>query len=124
MKHQTRQRAAIIHCLRFASGPLNPKEILGLARQEVSGLGLATVYRNLKLLNHEGLVHELSMPGEGARYELAGLSHHHHFYCRGCARLFCVEGCPDKLQDLPPTSFVLEEHEIMLYGLCANCSQE
>ena len=121
MKHNTRQRQAIIHCLEQAGGPMSPQEILILAREKVEGMGIATVYRNLKLLEEEGKVRELVLPGEGARYEKSGLSHHHHFFCRGCYKFFCIEGCPREIISMVPRGFALEEHEIVLYGRCREC---
>ncbi len=121
MKHNTKQRQAIIHCLSRARGPMSPYEIHELAAEEVEGLGIATVYRNLKLLAQEGKVKEFVLPGEGTRYEPAGLQHHHHFFCRGCDRVFCVEGCPRGFSSMIPEGFVLEDHEIVLYGQCQDC---
>ncbi len=121
MKHSTRQRYAILESLRAAPGPMSPKEILEASRKQVPGLGIATVYRNLKLLVQEGVVRELVLPEPGTRYELSGLKHHHHFQCRGCDRVFCLDGCPGEIEALTPEGFDLEEHEIVLYGRCSGC---
>ncbi|RQD67340.1 MAG: transcriptional repressor [Desulfonatronovibrio sp. MSAO_Bac4] len=124
MKQKTRQRLAIVDCLNNADGPMTPQEIHELAQKAVLGLGIATVYRNLKLLVTEGKIRELIFPGEGARYELAGLGHHHHFLCRDCDRVFCIQGCPGGFNEMIPNGFVLEEHEIVLYGKCQYCLQD
>ena len=121
MKHYTRQRQAILKCLDQAKGPLSPQEILVRAREKVEGMGIATVYRNLKSLEKEGMVRELALSGEGARYEKSGLTHHHHFFCRGCNKFYCVEGCPREISSMVPRGFVMEEHEIVLYGKCSEC---
>ncbi len=121
MKHNTRQRQAIMYCLSQASGPMSPYEIHELAAEEVQGLGIATVYRNLKFLAQEGKIQELVLPGEGARYEPAGQEHHHHFFCRYCDRVFCVPGCLSGLASMTPEGFTLEGHEIVLYGRCEDC---
>ncbi|WP_028574584.1 Fur family transcriptional regulator [Desulfonatronovibrio hydrogenovorans] len=121
MKHNTRQRQAIIRCLRQAHGPMNPQEVHQQAGKEVVGLGIATVYRNLKLLAEDGKIRELAFPGEGSRYEIAGLEHHHHFLCRDCDKVFCIQGCPGGLSSMTPEGFSLEGHEIVLYGRCSHC---
>lgn len=123
MKHNTRQRQAIVNCLNMADGPMSPHEVHEQAVRFVDGLGIATVYRNLRLLVREGKVRELTFPGENSRYELAGLGHHHHFLCRGCDRVFCVKGCPGGFNEMIPNGFVLEEHEIVLYGKCEACQR-
>ncbi len=122
MKHNTQQREAILKCLKSARGPLSPREILEAAGREVPGLGVATVYRNLKLLVREGLATEIVLPGQGSRYEISGLAHHHHFQCRDCRMVFCLEGCSKGIDSLAPAGFILEEHDIVLYGRCAECS--
>ncbi len=123
MKHKTRQRQAIIQCLGNADGPMSPQEVQAEAEKLVAGLGIATVYRNLKMLASSGKVRELVFPGEGSRYELAGLDHHHHFFCRDCDRVFCIEGCPGGFNAMIPKGFALEEHEIVLYGKCDECQR-
>ena len=81
MVRTTKQRAAIAEALRRAARPLLPSEILSEAQQSVPNLNLATIYRNLNLLIEERLVASVHLPGQPARFEIAG-HHHHHFHCR------------------------------------------
>ncbi|WP_291319475.1 transcriptional repressor [Desulfonatronospira sp.] len=122
MKHRTQQRKALVECLHEASGPLSPAEILWFSKEKVPSLGIATVYRNLKLLVQEGAVAELHIPGQGSYYEPAGMNHHHHFQCRNCKQIFCIEGCPQGIKSLTPEGFELEDHEVFLYGRCSECN--
>ena len=95
------------------------------AHRHAPGLGLATVYRNLKALVSEGRVVAVELPGEAARYEPAGKGHHHHFRCRGCARIFDLVGNRKGCQPpgaRAPRGFVVESHEILVYGRCAACA--
>ncbi|MEW6280573.1 MAG: transcriptional repressor, partial [Candidatus Eremiobacterota bacterium] len=48
MERNTRQRDAIRRALADANRPLAPQEVLEEARRYSPGLGIATVYRNLK----------------------------------------------------------------------------
>ena len=123
MERNTRQRAAIRDAMAVAERPLLPQEVLDAAQPAVPGLGLATVYRNLKTLLDEGEVCAVQLPGENPRYELAGAHHHHHFQCRQCQRVFDVHACPGDLSRLAPAGFTVEGHEITLYGLCPECSR-
>lgn len=120
-ERNTRQRQAIREVLERAPGPLSPREIRHAAGSRVTGLGLATVYRSLKLLADEGLVEVVDIPGEGARYEVAGKGHHHHFYCRSCGKVFEVDDCPGDFSSLTPKGFKLDGHELVLFGRCAAC---
>ena len=97
MERFTRQRTAIYAVVAGAQRPLSPQEILETAQVSVEGLGLATVYRNLKALREDGAIEAVQLPGESPRYEPAGQSHHHHFQCTQCARVFDVHACPGDL---------------------------
>jgi len=121
MERATRQRAAIRDALTAAGRPLLAEEVLDSARSSVPGLGLATVYRNLKLLLGEGEVRAVQLPGENPRYEPAHHAHHHHFQCRVCERVFDVHACPGDLAALAPRGFTVEDHELTLYGRCKDC---
>lgn len=122
MQRETRQRKAIRKVFLDSSRPLSPDEVLDKGQIEVPGLGIATVYRNVKLLAEEGWLTEVELPGSGARYELSERPHHHHFVCRECDQAFDVHGCPPKVEELAPQGFVVEDHEVILYGRCPSCT--
>ena len=96
-------------------------EVLEAAKDEVPSMGIATVYRTIKTLLDEGEIKGVDVPGEAPRYEIAHLGHHHHFHCRACDKVFEVEGCPADIQKLAPNGFVMEGHEVMLFGRCVTC---
>lgn len=121
MKRSTRQRTAIRDAIAEAGRPLLPQEVLDVAQGEVPGLGIATVYRNLKSLALDGELHSVELPGESPRYELAGRGHHHHFQCNTCQRVFDVLACPGDLGRLAPKGFTVEDHDLTLYGRCGDC---
>jgi Fur family ferric uptake transcriptional regulator len=122
MQKKTTQRESIRQVLCQATRPLSPQEILEKARRHAPSTGLATVYRAVKELQGESWIRAVELPGEPARYELASKPHHHHFYCRGCGKVFDLEGCPRNLARMVPKGFRMEEHEITIRGLCPNCS--
>ena len=123
IEHSTRQRDAIRGAIESAKRPLSPHEILESARDTVPGLGLATVYRNLKLLLAEGVIEAIALSGDSPRYEVARPGHHHHFQCTTCRRVFDMEGCPGDLRRLAPRGFHVENHEVTLYGRCSDCGR-
>ncbi|HEX8875549.1 MAG TPA: transcriptional repressor [Phycisphaerales bacterium] len=121
MERNTKQRSAIREAIVEAHGPVSAREVLDLAQRRVRGMGMATVYRTLKALVTDKEIVQIDMPGEPPRYEAAGKAHHHHFYCRGCGRMFEVERCPGDLSYLAPAGFKLENHDLLLLGLCIDC---
>jgi len=122
MERHTPQRAAVLAAIASAGRPLLPQEVLELAASQAPTLGIATVYRALKKLADEGSICPVALAGEPVRYEAAGQGHHHHFQCRECRRVYDVAGCVGGLGGLVPPGFTLEEHEVILYGRCAECT--
>lgn len=122
MERNTRQRSAIRAAIAQAERPLLPQEVLEHAQGESPGLGIATVYRNLKAMVEEGELQAVQLPGENPRFELVGHHHHHHFQCTQCQRVYDVHACPGDLSHLAPAGFQIEGHELTLYGRCADCA--
>jgi Fur family transcriptional regulator, ferric uptake regulator len=123
MQRDTQQKEAIRLAFIRAGRPLSVEEILRYARNEVAGLGIATVYRNLKALQEEKFIKTVDLPGQTSRWEIAPDVHHHHFLCQTCGKLFEIHGCPADLSHLVPEGYILEEHDILLRGRCKNCNQ-
>ena len=121
MQRDTRQRRAIRRVFMNVDRPLTPDEILEYGQQIVPSLGLATVYRTVKIFVAEKWLSEVELPGGGLRYELADRPHHHHFLCRSCDQAFDVHRCPDEVERLAPEGFEVDGHELTLFGLCVTC---
>ena len=119
---QTRQREVIVQVLVQAEGPLSAPELLARAQVTLPGLGTATVYRTLKLMQEQGEAHAVHLDGEPL-YESSGRGHHHHFSCNSCGRVFSLSSCPVALPrgTVYPGGFVVEGHEVTLYGRCPAC---
>lgn len=125
MERLSKQRTAIQNVIASAGRPLSPQEVLDLAKARAPGIGIATVYRALKALSELGLVRAVTLPSQGARYEVSDRSHHHHFQCRKCYRVFDVHGCPGRVPAITlPRGFVVDAHEITLYGRCKDCASQ
>jgi Fur family ferric uptake transcriptional regulator len=120
LRRNTTQRKAIEQVFRERERPLGVDEILEYGRKLVKSLNQATVYRNLKLLIEDGWLKRISHPSLGALYERTGRAHHHHFHCRECNRAFELPGCALK-EDAAPDGYVVEDHEIFLFGVCPSC---
>lgn len=70
MERNTQQRQAILKAFEIAERPLAVQEILDLAQGDCPGLGVATIYRNLKALVGDNKLIVVDMPGGVALYEL------------------------------------------------------
>lgn len=123
-ERRTRQRRAIREVIVDAGVPLSPREILERSQSHVTGIGMATVYRTIKLLAEEGSIQTVDIAGESPRYEAAGKGHHHHFHCRDCGKVYELEGCCGHFAELTPKGFRLDGHDLTLYGQCSECAKQ
>ena len=122
-QRKTQQREAILQVITEAPGPLSVPEIHEKATDKLDSLGIATVYRTLKLLQESGQIQTVILPSGESRFELAEHGHHEHFQCRTCTRVFDVHICslPKTRGATLPGGFVIEDHELTYYGTCPNC---
>lgn len=125
-QRKTTQREAISSVIRQAEGPLTVEEISERASKLVTSLGLATVYRTVKLLLESNEIRIVSIPHSQDRYEASDLAHHHHFRCRKCDLVFDLPGCILPIPDGTslPGGYKVEAHEVTLVGICPECNSE
>lgn len=123
-QRQTRQREAIFQVIEVANGPLSVPEIHERACVLFPRLGIATVYRTVKLLQEAGRIQSVVLPTGDTRYEETGLGHHEHFQCRKCEQVFDINVCPVHFPKGQPIAggFIVEDHELTIYGLCPDCA--
>ncbi len=120
----TNQREGVVQVLKESKGPLTPQEILERTQKITSNVGIATIYRTIKLLSETNKIVMVTLPDGQTRYEMAHLDHHHHFKCLKCSKIFDLEHCPIEVgKSLSlPNGFTLEGHEITLFGICSQCN--
>ncbi len=125
----TNQRKIVIDALvKHQDQHLNCDEIYDLVKNVDNNLGLATIYRSLKLFVQLGILTELNIGDGSIRYDLVDLkanSHnHHHLICKKCGKIIevkddsleAVEKEIEKLYD-----FKIENHKCKFMGLCKAC---
>lgn len=85
-------------------------------------VGLATVYRVLTQFEEAGLLSRHHFESGKAVFELNEGTHHDHIVCVKCGRVeeFYDEEI-EKRQQIAAESrgFVMQEHSLMIYGICA-----
>jgi Fur family ferric uptake transcriptional regulator len=117
----TKQKNAIRAAIVAADRPVSPEEILVAAQKAVTGISIATVYRNIGALVKDRWLKPVEIPGMPPRYEVAGKAHHHHFHCDECGKVFELEGCAIDFKPRLPKGFRATAHEFFLSGQCAEC---
>lgn len=122
----TIQRDLIINEFCRQKGHITAEELYTKLRKKHSSLGLATVYRTLKILTEGKLAHERRFNDGYTRYELThDDSHHDHLVCIECGRVEEFEN--DEIEELQNKvaaeyGFTINEHKLELYGLCNKCA--
>lgn len=125
----TKQKALIIGCLRSNEGcHLTAEDIHNRIKDNDQQVSIATVYRNLKLLEEQGIVKKNIVDEESSSfYELSDGSEphaHHHLVCRQCGAIIDFED--DLLDSLEKTiettkGFKIADHRVVFYGTCKDC---
>jgi len=121
MVYITQQKRVLNRIIEQSERPLTAREILDEAQKELPNLGMATVYRALKQFQADGAARLVEIPGAIPHYETTARHHHHFFLCQQCQRLFNLIGCVRGINALAPERFNVRQHEIVLYGDCADC---
>jgi len=119
-------REEVIGAIAELGCSITAREIADLLRERGSGIGLASIYRALDLLDRLDLVQRFDV-GEGvARYEAAmpGGDHHHHLVCESCGTVepFEDEALEEAIHGLAgKTDFAIAAHDVTLHGECPSC---
>jgi Fur family transcriptional regulator, stress-responsive regulator len=96
------------------------------ARAQHPTLSPQTVYGVLDALVSTGLARRIEPAGAPALFELRVGDNHHHLVCRSCgavADVDCTVGAAPCLIPPDPAGFVVDEAEVVFWGLCRDCRQ-
>jgi len=119
-------REEVVEAIASLGCSVTAREVSDLLRERGSGVGLASIYRALELLERLGLIKRFDV-GEGvARYEAAHPSgeHHHHVVCDSCGTVepFEDEALEKAINHLSDkVSFEVAAHDVTLHGECPAC---
>jgi Fur family ferric uptake transcriptional regulator len=122
----SRTRDAVVTLFLETKDHIDLQSLYGLARKRHPGVGFATVYRTMKLLEEAGIAHARHFgDAKETLYEIAaGRSHHDHLICESCGQIVeFVSPEVERLQDKIAArhGFELSRHRHELYGRCAAC---
>jgi Fur family ferric uptake transcriptional regulator len=93
-------------------------------REQLSGVGRATIYRSLKLLVDAGVICRVLLEDGNLHYQLSHRGHHHHLLCVECGASEDLLGCDieDQLEKVAAVhDFQVSGHWLEVYGRCQNC---
>ncbi|GAB2711180.1 Fur family transcriptional regulator [Nocardia thraciensis] len=99
--------------------------IIDRVRRTLGTVSHQAVYDVLRALTAAGLLRRIQPMGSVARYETRVGDNHHHVVCRSCgviADVDCAVGEAPCLAASDDNGFVLDEAEVIYWGLCPDCS--
>lgn len=99
--------------------------IISAVRDDLGEVSHQAVYDVLRALTEAGLVRRIQPPGSVARYEARILDNHHHLVCRACGAIEdvdCAVGSAPCLTAADSRGFVVDEAEVVYWGLCPTCT--
>ncbi|WP_197377434.1 Fur family transcriptional regulator [Mycolicibacterium baixiangningiae] len=125
----TRPRVAVletVHALPHA----DTETIFASVRAILPDVSRQAVYDVLHALTGARLIRRIQPSGSVARYESRVGDNHHHVVCRSCATIADVDCAVGEAPCLMPSDhdaldgFVLDEAEVIYWGLCPVCAPE
>ena len=123
-RRMTRQRQMVLDVIRGHGNHMHAEDVLERL-SENSGIGLATVYRNLNVLCEEGKIQKVS--GSHFSFYDGNPEPHDHLYCVRCGKVMDVDMAYDKQMDQNVSEFLhvdIYSHSVTYEGLCPNCLKE
>jgi Fur family transcriptional regulator, stress-responsive regulator len=99
--------------------------LVGVVREQLGDVSQQAVYDVLNALTDAGLLRRIQPLGSVARYESRVGDNHHHAVCRSCgvvADVDCAVGAVPCLVPSEDHGFVIDEAEVIYWGLCSDCS--
>jgi Fe2+ or Zn2+ uptake regulation protein len=123
-KRYTEVRKKIFTAIEKMDKPVTATEIHDFIKKNYQEVDLASIYRNLELMNKSDAVNVILF-GEGKkRYELKNMKgHHHHLFCEGCGDIKDIEMKEENLIKNVKNNqgYVIKKHNLEFFGLCPNC---
>ncbi len=119
----TPRQQRLLDALRDAGAELSSQDLHHRLSQCQQGIGLATIYRQMRWLQQRGLVRSRLLPTGETLY--APVEHDaHHLTCVLCGSSVTLPVCPMHDQPLPAElrgGFLPLFHTLEYYGHCAAC---
>ncbi len=121
----TRQRKLILETLQGLKTHPTADEVFGIVRKKLPRISLGTVYRNLELLNEQGLIRKLETAGKQKRFD-GDISRHDHIKCVQCGKIDDLESRlprfdPEQVRD---TNYEILDCNVELLGICPACQRK
>ena len=122
------QREQILDTFLKTERHLTINDLYDLIREESSKIGIATVYRTMKVICQAGLARETDFGGNIRRFEHKHEHQHHdHLICNKCGKI--IEFMSPEIEKLQENlaekhKFTVFRHRMEIYGICKTCKSK
>lgn len=120
----TAPRRSLAALIASRVGHFTATELVTEARARRLGVGRATIFRTLEMLEELGGVERLDLPSGEHTYVVCEPAHHHHVVCSRCGRTDEIDdaGLRTVVREVARrTGYRVDEHRLELFGLCPAC---
>lgn len=124
MKNYSRQREAILNTLCSTKTHPTAAWIYENVRLVLPNISLGTVYRNLAMLEEDGVIRKIPV-GDGREHFDGDVSGHSHFYCKQCRHITDIiidsaEACKTVEEQ---TGAIVDSGTYTFTGICCSCKK-
>lgn len=129
-KLTTQRKIVLQTMLEHEEEHLTVEEIYHYIKDDHPEIGLATVYRNILILNEMKIVEKVSLDDGLTRYELTNDDEehrHHHLICDVCGKIIEVkEDLMGNIENsfLETYGFLVHDHQAKFFGVCKECQKK
>ena len=120
----TAPRRSLAALIAAQDGHFTAADLVAEARARRLGVGRATVFRTLEVLEGLGAVERLDLPSGDHAYVGCEPAHHHHVVCSRCGRTLEIDdaGLRSVVREVGrQTGFRIDDHRLELFGVCPAC---
>jgi Fur family ferric uptake transcriptional regulator len=122
----TTPRVAVLGAVEQLGGHPDAATIADHVRERLGSVSTQAIYDGLHAMEAAGLLRRIAPAGSPARYETRVGDNHHHLVCRACGDaqdIDCAVGAAPCLDPGDGHGFVVDEAEVIFWGLCAECAR-
>jgi Fur family ferric uptake transcriptional regulator len=120
----TDARRAIADLIAARASHFTAADLVTDARRRRLGVGRATIFRTLDLLEDLHAVERIDLPSGEHAYVACEPAHHHHVVCSNCGRSRDIDdaGWRAVVRDVERrTGYRIDDHRLELFGRCPDC---
>jgi Fur family ferric uptake transcriptional regulator len=126
-RRNTRLRQLVAQIFQNTPEPIALQDLFGYVKISFPKTAYSTVFRIVRRLKEEKLVHTVDWRERSSRYEWSELPHHHHIVCQVCGVITDLDDADLKYDEnyiQKKTGYLTKHHSIELEGICPGCQQK